>query len=300
MSHVRQTLGEEEVSERRACQVLGQPRRTQRYQARQADDEPALIQRLLKLVGKHPRYGYRRIWALLRREGWAVNRKRIWRLWKREGLKVPQNKHKKRRLGVAANGCTRRPATGKDQVWALDFIFDVTAQGRSLKWLSIVDEFTRECLALEVSRQFKAPDVIDVLRDLVLIRGTPAHVRCDNGPEFIAQAVRRWLATSRIGTLYIEPGSPWQNGYAESFHSKLRDELLAVEIFETLREARALAMAWRLEYNHRRPHSSLHYQTPAAFAAACVPRPPLRLASLACATAAGRTPQGDSDLIPLS
>jgi len=291
---VRQALGEDEVSERRACSVLGQPRRTQRYQAKLADDEPALIKRILALVGEHPRFGYRRIWALLKVEGWRVNRKRIWRLWKKEGLKVPQNKHKKRRLGQAVNGCTRLQAVGKDCIWAMDFVFDVTANGRSLKWLAVVDEFTRECLALEVARQFKATDVLDVLRELITIRGVPAYIRCDNGPEFIAAAVKHWLETSRIGPLYIEPGSPWQNGYAESFNSKLRDELLAVEIFETLPQARALATWWHLEYNHRRPHSSLDYQTPAAYAAACVPRLPLRLAALVSVPAAERTPQDDS------
>lgn len=271
--------------------MLGQSRRTQRYQAKQADDEPALVKGMLELVRLHPRFGYRRIWALLKREGWHVNRKRIWRLWKQEGLKVPQKKHKKRRLGIAANGVPRLQALGINCIWAMDFVFDVTANGRSLKWLGIVDEFTRENLALEVSRQFKATDVIDVLRELIALRGTPAHLRCDNGPEFIAHGVKDWLETSKIGALYIEPGSPWQNGYAESFNSKLRDELLAVEIFETLPQARALATWWRLEYNHRRPHSSLAYQTPAAFAAACVPRLPLRLASLGSVPAAERTPQ---------
>jgi transposase InsO family protein len=253
---VRQTLGEE-VSERRACKVIGQPRRTQRYQVRQTGDEPALVRRMLELVRLHPRFGYRMIWGLLKQEGRHVNKKRIWRLWKQEGLKVPQKKHKKRSLGLAVNGCTRLKAGGKDDVWAMDFVFDVTADGRSLKWLAIVDEFTRENLALEVRRQFKAADVVDVLRELMAIRGLPGHIRCDNGPEFVAGAVRSWLETSRIGTLYIEPGSPWQNGYAESFNSRLRDELLAVEIFQTLKQAKALAEYWRLEYNHRRPHSSL-------------------------------------------
>jgi len=295
---VRQTLGEE-VSERRACKVLGQPRRTQRYIPRQADDEPALVKRMLELVARHPRFGYRMIWALLKQEGWHVNKKRIWRLWKQEGLKVPQKRHKKERLGEAVNGVPRLQATGMNCIWAMDFVFDVTANGRSLKWLAIVDEFTRECLALEVDRQFKATDVIDVLRELIAIRGTPAHLRCDNGPEFIAHAVKSWLETSKIGPLYIEPGSPWQNGFAESFNSRLRDELLAVEIFETLKQAKALATHWRLEYNHRRPHSSLDYQTPAAFAAACVPRPPLHLAALGSVPAAERTPQ-DQLLITLS
>jgi putative transposase len=295
VAHVQKAL---HVSERRACRVLGQSRQTQRYRPRVADDEGALVQRMLALVGQHPRYGYRFIWAMLRAEGWRVNRKRIWRLWKQEHLKVPQNKRKRRRLGTAENGCTRYVSGSKDDVWALDFIFDTTADGRSLKWLSMVDEHTRECLALEVGRKMKAEDVIDVVVELVSIRGRPRHLRCDNGPEFIAKALRDWLATSQIGTLYIEPGSPWQNGYAESFHARLRDELLSAEIFGSLAEAKALATYWRLEYNHRRPHSSLGYRTPAAYAAACGARPPLRLATLACATAADRT-HGES-MIKLS
>jgi transposase InsO family protein len=222
---------------------------------------------MLELVRVHPRYGYRRIGALLRQEGWRVNRKRIWRLWKVQGLKVPQKQHKRRRLGSIGNGILRRRATGKNQVWAWDFIFDRTVNGRSLKWLTLIDEYTRECLALEVGRTMRATDMVDVLIELVQVRGVPGHIRSDNGPEFIAEAVRSWLGRSGSGTLYIEPGSPWQNGYAESFNARLRDELLNVEMFETVAEARALATQWRLEYNHRRPHSSLGYRTPAAFAA---------------------------------
>jgi transposase InsO family protein len=229
---------------------------------------------MLELVREHPRYGYRRVWAILTKlEGWPVNRKRIYRLWRQEGLKVPQKRHKKRRLGQSANGCIRRRAMHKDDVWTWDFIFDVTANGRSLKWLSIVDEFTRECLALEVGRTMRATDVIDVLMELAPIRGLPQHIRCDNGPEFIAQAIRSWLATSKVGSLYIEPGSPWQNGYAESFHARLRDELLGVEVFQSVAEAKMLATQWRLEYNHRRPHSSLGYVPPAAFAASLAEPP---------------------------
>jgi len=222
---------------------------------------------MLELVRQHPRFGYRRVWALLRQEGWRVNRKRVWRLWKRQGLKVPQKQHKKRRLGSGANGIVRHRPTHRNHVWAWDFIFDRTANGRSIKWLSIIDEYTRECLALEVSRTMTAADVIDVLIELVHTRGGPGHIRSDNGPEFVAQAIRSWLGRSGIGTLYIAPGSPWANGYAESFHARLRDELLNVEVFETVAEARALATHWRLDYNHRRPHSSLGYRTPAAFAA---------------------------------
>jgi transposase InsO family protein len=247
--------------------VLDQPRRTQRYTPRPADDEGELLKRMLEVVRRHPRYGYRRVWAMLRGQGWRVNRKRIWRPWKRNGLRVPQKRHKRWRLGCSGNGIVRRRAEARNQVWALDFTFDRTGNGRSLKWLSVVDEFTRECLALEVGRTTRSADVIDVLIELAAARGVPGHVRCDNGPEFIAGAILSWLERSGIGTLYIEPGSPWENGYAESFHGRLRDELLGVEEFDTVPQARALATHWRLEYNHRRPHSSLGYRTPAAFAA---------------------------------
>jgi transposase InsO family protein len=273
---VQQTLG---VSQRRACRVLGQPRRSQRYEPQRRDDEGKLVGRILELVRRHPRYGYRRVWALLRHEGWTVNRKRVWRLWQQEGLKVPQKRHKKRRLGTSVNGVLRQRATHPNHVWAWDFIFDTTANGRSLKWLSIVDEYTRECLALEVDRTMTATDVVDVLIELVHARGVPGHIRSDNGPEFIAGAIRSWLGRSGIGALYIEPGSPWENGYAESFHARLRDELLDLEVFASVAEARMLGTQWRLDYNHRRPHSSLGYRTPAAFAASLA-EPPVGAAPL--------------------
>jgi len=224
---------------------------------------------MLELVRRHPRYGYRHVWSLLRREGWRVNRKRIYRLWRAEGLKVPQKQRKRRYLGHSANGCARQRAEHKDHVWAWDFIHDRTAEGRPLKWLSIVDEYTRECLALEVGRGLTADRVIEVLSELFAVRGVPEHIRSDNGPEFIAAAIRSWLTQAGVEALYIEPGSPWENGYAESFHSRLRDELLNCEEFMTLAEARALGTAWRLEYNHRRPHSALGYRPPAEFAAGC-------------------------------
>jgi len=257
------------VSERRACGALGQCRSSQRYQPLDDEEEKRLVQEMLALVGQHPRYGYRFIWALLRKAGWVVNRKRIYRLWRQEGLKVPQKQHKKRRLGTSANSCVRRKAEYKDHVWAWDFVHDRTTDGRPLKWLSIVDEYTRECVALEIGRSITADKVIDVLVDLFRIRGVPKHIRSDNGPEFIAQAIRQWLTKAGVETLYVEPGSPWENGYAESFHSRLRDELTNREEFTSLAEAKYLADAWRLEYNHRRPHSSLGYQTPAEFAAGC-------------------------------
>ncbi len=255
------------VSERRACAVLGQPRGTQRYVPREDEEERRLLARLHELVLAHPRYGYRFQAAILRREGWHVNRKRVFRLWQQEGFQVPRKQRKKRRLGSSEGGCIRRRAEHKDHVWAWDFIFDRTANGRSIKWLSIIDEYTRECLALEVDRTMTSENVLDVLRDLFVIRGVPQHIRSDNGPEFIAEAIRRFLTATDVGPLYIEPGSPWQNGYAESFNGRLRSELLDAEVFENVRESQSLAGSWRRDYNHNRPHSSLDYQTPAAFAA---------------------------------
>lgn len=248
---------------------------------RQREGEKTLTKEMLKLVSVHPRYGYRRVWALLRGQGFRINRKRVYRLWRQEGLKVPQKQGKKRRPGSGANGITRLAATQKNQVWAWDFIHDRTEDGRTLKWLSVVDEYTRECLALEAARSFKSADVIDVLIDLLHVRGVPKHVRSDNGPEFIAKAIRAWLSAANVGTLYVDPGAPWQNGFAESFHGKLRDELLDAELFTCLKEAKMLSMRWRLDYNHRRPHSSLGYRTPAQFAASLA-QTPLRAAP--CAT----------------
>lgn len=255
------------VSQRRACRVLDQPRSTQRYSLRVPDDEPLLLAAMHALVRQHPRYGYRMIWAKLRLDGWRVNRKRVYRLWKREGLKVPQKQSKKRRLGHSDNSCVRCVASCKNDVWAWDFIHDRDEHGRPLKWLSLVDEYTRECLLLEVQRSITAVDVVALISELMLIRGVPGHIRSDNGPEFIAAAIRDYLALAGVETLYIEPGAPWQNGYAESFHSRVRDELLDAELFRGLRDAKALAASWKNEYNHRRPHSSLGYQTPAAYAA---------------------------------
>ena len=262
------------MSERRACEVLNQPRSAQRYAAKPRDDEPKLIERMRELVRGRPRFGYRRIGALLRREGWRASDTRVFRLWRQEGLKVPQKKRKRRRLGTSENGCDRRRAEHKDHVWCWDFVFDRTASGSVLKWLSIVDEYTRECLTLKVDRSITSEDVIDTLSELFAMRGVPRCIRSDNGPEFIAQAIRRWLAQVKVQTLYVEPGSPWENGYAESFHSRVRDEFLALEIFESLAAARLLTAAWREDYNHHRPHGSLGYQTPAEFAAACAASAP--------------------------
>jgi len=266
VTHVRAQLNQ---SERRVCRVLGQARSTQRYQAVLRDDEPALVKRMHELVRRHPRRGYRMIWGMLRLEGWRVNKKRIHRLWKQERLTVPRKQRKRRRLGSSENGIERRRAEHRDHVWCVDFIHDRDERGRSLKWLSVVDEFTRECLALEVERSIPAAGVVEALTDLFMIRGVPRHVRSDNGPEFIADEIRRLASLTGVENLYIEPGAPWENGYAESFHSRLRDELLNAELFVDVRDARALAAAWKNEYNHRRPHSSLGYVPPAMFAARC-------------------------------
>jgi len=282
---VRHVQSVEAASQRRACRVLSQPRSTQRYRPRVPGDEAVLVAAMHAVVRRHPRYGYRMVWAKLRQEGWRVNKKRVYRLWRREGFKVACKRRKKRHLGTSANGCVRRSAEGKNDVWAWDFIHDRDEAGRPLKWLSVVDEFTRECLVLEVERHLTAADVVALVSEVMAIRGVPRHIRSDNGPEFIAQALRRFLAAAQVQTLYIEPGAPWENGYAESFHSRLRDELLDAEIFTGLRDAKALAAGWRNEYNHRRPHSSLGYRTPAAYAATlagpavgAAPLPPARQA----------------------
>ena len=264
MNKTRKRL--QDVSQRRACTVLGQPRATQRYAVRERDDEKPLVQRMLALVRRHPRYGYRRVWALLRRDGFRVNVKRVYRLWRKEGLKVPRKQRKRRRLGHSGNGCVRHRAEHINHVWCYDFVSDQTVDGRTVKFLTIEDEYTRECLAIEVERSITSTEVIETLRYVFEVRGAPEHIRSDNGPEFIAKALRTWLAESGVKTLYIEPGAPWQNGFNESFNGKLRDELLNGELFTSLTEAKLVTEDYRLEYNHRRPHSSLGYETPAAFA----------------------------------
>jgi transposase InsO family protein len=245
-----------------------QPRATQRYRVRKPAADQPLIQRLRQLAARHPRYGYRRITALLRAEGRRVNRKRVQRLWRIEGLKVPMKQRKRRRLGHVANRAARRRAERPNQVWSYDFVWDQTDDGRALKWLPVVDEYTRECLALPVARSMTGADVVAQLRRLVAERGAPEYMRSDNGPEFIAREVRDWLASAQIATLYIEPGSPWENAYSESFNSRLRDELLDREVFSSVIEARVLGAGYRREYNERRPHSALDYRTPTEFAAA--------------------------------
>jgi len=257
---VRAELG---LSERRVCRVLGQHRSTQRKIPTTPDDEAALTADILALALQYGRYGYRRITALLREAGWRVNRKRVERIWRREGLKVPQKQPKKSRLWLADGSCIRLRPEYPNHVWSYDFVEDRTHNGRKFRMLNIIDEFTRECLAIRVNRKLKAADVIDLLSDLFILRGVPGHIRSDNGSEFAAQAVREWITAVGAKTAYIEPGSPWENGYCESFNSKLRDELLKGEIFYTLKEAQIVIERWRRHYNTARPHSSLGYRPPA-------------------------------------
>ncbi len=260
MEHVRAELG---LSERRVCRALGQHRSTQRKIPTGPDDEAALTADIIALALQYGRYGYRRVTALLREAGWKVNRKRVERIWRREGLKVPPKQPKKGRLWLNDGSCIRLRPEYPNHVWSYDFVEDRTHDGRKFRMLNIIDEFTRECLAIRVNRKLKAVDVIDVLSDLFILRGVPGHIRSDNGSEFVAKAVREWITAVGARTAYIEPGSPWENGYCESFNSKLRDELLKGEIFYTLKEAQIVIETWRRHYNTVRPHSSLGYKPPA-------------------------------------
>ena len=251
------------VSERTACRVLGQHRSTQRNVARTADDEAALTADVIELARCYGRYGYRRIAALLRQAGWQINRKRVERIWRREGLKVPARQPKRDRLWLADGSCIRLRPERPNQVWAYDFVEDRTRDARKYRMLCVVDEFTREALAIRVARRLDSNHVIEVLAELCLVRGVPEHIRSDQGPEFIATAVKDWIAAVGAKTAYIEKSSPWENGYVESFNGKLRDELLNVEIFNSLREAQILIENWRRHYNTIRPHSALGYRPPA-------------------------------------
>lgn len=245
---------------------------------------------MIELARQYGRYGYRKIAALLRQAGWSVSDGRVERIWKREGLKVPQKQPKRGRLWLTDGSCIRLRPERPNHVWAYDFVEDRTHDGHRFRMLTIVDEFAHECLAIRVSRKLKAVDVIDTLADLFIVRGIPGHIRSDNGPEFVAKAVQDWIAAVGAKTAYIEPGSPWENGYIESFNARLRDELLNGEIFYTLREAQIIIESWRRHYNAVRPHVSLGYKPPApevfvpAFtawpAALRRPAPPATLAQL--------------------
>ncbi len=258
------------VKERLACRVLGQHRSTQRKAPKGRSDDAALTADIIELATQHGRYGYRRITALLREAGWLVNVKRVERIWRQEGLKVPAKQPKRGRLWLNDGSCVRLRPERPNHVWSYDFVEDRTHNGRKFRMLNIVDEFTRECLCIRIDRKLKSSDVIDVLSDLFILRGVPGHIRSDNGPEFIAKAVREWITAVGARTAFIEPGSPWENGYCESFNSKLRDELLNGEIFYSLAEARIVIEGWRQHYNTRRPHSALSYKP---LAPAVVPWP---------------------------
>jgi putative transposase len=251
--------------------VIAQPRSSQRYAGRKAERDRRLVERMVALSRENPRYGYRRVWALLRREGWPVNKKRVYRLWREEGLKVPEGKQHKRRLlllGQSENSCTRRRAQYIDHVCSYDFVMDLTEEGRRLKMMPVVDEYSRECLSIDVGRSITAEDVVETLSSLFRRRGEPVFIRSDNGPEFVAKAIKQWLEVSGVRTLYIEPGAPWENAYSETFISRFGDELLKREVFADLLEAKVLVEDYREYYNHNRPHSALDYQTPAEFLAA--------------------------------
>ncbi len=252
-----------DISERRACAALGQYRSTQRRPPQTRDDEAALIADIVELARTYGRYGYRRIHEMLKTAGWDVNVKRVARIWRREGLKVPMKQPKRGRLWLNDGSCVRLRAERRNHVWAYDFVEERTHDGRRFRMLCVVDEFTREALAIRVARRLRSSDVIDALADLMILRGAPEHVRSDNGPEFVAKAVREWIASVGTKTAYIEPGSPWENGYVESFNGKLRDELLNREIFYTLKEAQVLIEAWRRHFNAVRPHSALGWKPPA-------------------------------------
>ena len=262
-----------EASERRACKTLGQPRSSQRYNAKPKEGDARLTAAIRRIASREPRAGYRGVRRLLAREGWQVNLKRVHRIWKREGLRIVPKARKKRRLGSSQNGTQRLKAERINQVWSYDFVFDQTECGGRLKWLPVLDEFTRECLSLEVGRSLTSRDVIETLERLVAERGAPAFIRSDNGPEFIATAVGDWIARKGFKTLFIKPGSPWQNCYSESFNARFRDEFLNVESFTSLLEAKVLGREHREKYNHHRPHSSLGDLTPGEFAARCL-KPP--------------------------
>jgi transposase InsO family protein len=251
------------ISQRRACGVIGQPRATQRRVLRVRDDEEVLRAEIVTLAARYGRYGYRRIGALLRRDGWQVNHKRVERIWRQEGLKVPQKQPKRGRLWLNDGSCIRLRPTHRNHVWSYDFVVDRTRDGRTIKILTVIDEYTRESLAIVVARKINSDDVLHCLTDLFVKHGPPEHIRSDNGPEFTAKAVRSWLRRIGVKTLFIEPGSPWENGYNESFNGKLRDEVLNGEIFYTLKEAQVIIEKWRHEYNTFRPHSSLGYRPPA-------------------------------------
>jgi putative transposase len=260
------------ISQRRVSRVLGRARSTIRYRRRQRSGEDALIKAIRRLARRHPRYGYKRIHARLKSQGWRVNGKRVRRLWNELGLRRAPRRKKPRKSGMpgsSVNSCVNQPARFKNDVWTCDFIVDRTADGGSLKWLSLVDEYTRECLALHVGTSMTGAEVRRVLARVMGRRGAPTRIRSDNGSEFICQVLTGWLPQVGTKAIPVAPASPWENGFIESFHSRLRDEFLNCEEFESVSDARSKATWWRREYNRIRPHSSLSYKTPTEFSAEC-------------------------------
>jgi len=251
------------VSQRRACRVLDQARNTQRRRHEAGEEEQQLTADIIQLATRYGRYGYRRITAMLNNGSWRVNHKRVERIWRREGLKVPKKQSKRGRLWTSDGSCIRLRPEYKDHVWSYDFVEERTTDGRKFRILNIIDEFSRECLCTKVERRLNSQAVIDALFELFVFRGIPEHIRSDNDSEFTARAVRRWLGRLGVKTLFIEPGSPWENGFIESFNGKMRDELLNRELFTTLTEAKVLITQWRKEYKQVRPHSARGYKPPA-------------------------------------
>ena len=260
VEHVKGQLGH---SERRICRALGVARSTIRYVPQPREDESALNAAVTRLAAQYGRYGYRRVHALLIREGWQVSHARVMRIWRQEGLKVPYKQPKRRRLWLNDGSCIRLSPRHRNHVWSWDFVFDRTRDGRTLKLMVVMDEFTRRCLAIHVARRIRAKEALEVFAELMARHGVPEHVRSDNGPEMVAKELRDWLNNIGAKTAYITPGSPWENGYCESFNGRMRDELLNGEIFYTLKEAQVVIEDWRKHYNTRRPHSSLGYRPPA-------------------------------------
>jgi transposase InsO family protein len=260
---VEETRTKYRLSERHACRIVGQPRGTQRYSVIVRADEDALTRAILQLAAQYGRYGYRRITALLQEAGWSVGVDRVQRIWRREGLKVPKKQKPRGRLWLNDGSCVRLRPERRNHVWSYDFVEAQTHDGRKVRLMTLIDEFTRECLAIRVARRINGMGVIEAMADAMIVHGVPEHIRSDNGPEMTAKIVRKWLANVGAKTLYIEPGSPWENGYCESFNGKLRDELLNGEIFYSLKEAKIVIAQWRKHYNTIRPHSSLGYRPPA-------------------------------------
>ena len=254
------------ISQRRACVALGAHRTTIRHNGRRDSDEYRLRSDIIRLSSRYGRYGYRRITAMLHAEGWGVNYKRVERIWREEGLKIPKKQPKRGRLYLNDGSCIRLRPLYPNHVWSYDFVADKLACGKGIRMLTVIDEYTRECLAIRVAYSLKSDDVLDVLSDLFLLKGMPDYIRSDNGSEFTAHTLREWLKKLKVRTAYIEPGSPWENGFNERFNGSLRDECLNGELFYTLKEAQVIIEAWRKEYNSIRPHSSLKYRPPVPLA----------------------------------